>query len=752
MGFALADIFVNIGANDKTGPALARLKSSVSNLHKSLQALGAYAQKALIGIAAAGTYAAKAFGDAEESENNLKAALQATGQEVTNNLSHMTAYAQSMQTLTGINKEQIMSLQEQATNLGVTADQMDDVTKAAVGLGTALFHGDIEEGLQAINKAKSGNFRELERKLPQLKNPNLTNEQKWDVVMKISTQGWDEAQAKTKTFYGQLGQLSASLKTAAEGFGSILAPQLAKVSAFLQGVTIWLQKLTPEQKAQVVKWMEIAAAIAALIAFGPAIVTFVGTIASAFVTMATTVGAAIAFLVTEPIGWLLAGLAGLAIGFAYLAGSGDSATSRIIDGFMKIVEFLDHMLGSWEGFKQGALVIWDALKYEMLAIWLGLEAKMESMWANMVEGFKAAWYLMAGAVADWATQVWGVIRGLGESISHYWDKMIDYIATKMASIWIKHQARKDVDEQYGGKKIGDKEINQMAAGEQMAANKDLWYQAKQNVSTQHPDLTGRGKQDAEGDEFRKLSQDFSAKAKARLASQYKGRELSDDELAALEQKEVDARLASQQQMQDTIGRQKQREYEENLAGIDQQIAAQRKSIQDWRDKGLVGAVDQNQAAQQKIKAEQDANQKELEAKKAALKKEYDDYLKNTPKLSDKVKDAYDKIKKSLGLDGFDFGKAIQDQKDKAAGIVGKGGPGPMAHNAPAGKDVTFTGIEDVMKRNLAAALLGKAASDPIKIAAQQLAAQKAANAALKAIKDNLHNLPAALASLMNVFL
>jgi hypothetical protein len=121
-------------------------------------------------------------------------------------------------------------------------------------------------------------------------------------------------------------------------------------------------------------------------------------------------------------------------------------------------------------------------------------------------------------------------------------------------------------------------------------------------------------------------------------------------------------------------------------------------------------------------------------------------------LSDKVKDAYESIKKSLGLDGFDFAKAIQDQKDKAAGLVGKGGPGAIQHNAGQGDKVSFTGIEDVMKRNLAAALLGKASADPVKIANQQLAAQKAAAATLKAIEKGIGALPGALAPLMGIFL
>jgi len=471
VGFSIADAFVDIGA--KTGgfdSGMSRVKSSVSQLGSGFSALSGAATKVFGLLAAGATYIAKAFGDAEKAESALHAALSANGMEVEQNMKKYDAFAESLQRITTYSKDAIKQGLAYAANLGVTADDMEEVTKAGIGMST-LFGGDIQEGIKAVTEAQDGNFRMLERghgKLSEDLKRAHSDQERLNIVMAYGNKGMEEAQAQTNTFYGQLSQLHNTVMETAETFGAIFVPQLQKVSTFLQNLAMYLQHLTPEMKQQIIHWAEVGAAIAAVIAFGPAIATFVGTCVAGFVAIAGAVfslGAALIALVTSPIAIVIAGLATLVTAFAYAIGGGNTFVERTVSGFVKIVEFLDKMLGSWHGFTAGLVTLWHQLEYYWDSTWLSIKSAATTVWEFLKSEFPNVVYGWGGALAEFAVKAWGIMKQLANVFKQVWDDIVNYVADKIAEISIKTQATKDVRDKYEGKTLDAKQARGLASGE-----------------------------------------------------------------------------------------------------------------------------------------------------------------------------------------------------------------------------------------------------------------------------------------------
>src|ERR1700744_3965029 len=97
-------------------------------------------------------------------------------------------------------------------------------------------------------------------------------------------------------------------------------------------------------------------------------------------TAVVALGSMLIGLVSSPFVLVVAGVAGIVTAFAYLLGSGNTTVSRLIDGFMKMVEFLDHALGSWHGFTAALVTLWDQLSYYWEVVWNDIKSISSTVW------------------------------------------------------------------------------------------------------------------------------------------------------------------------------------------------------------------------------------------------------------------------------------------------------------------------------------------------------------------------------------
>lgn len=351
----LAELFAVIKADSRQFDlALSNVKRSLENVKGHFDKLSGYAKYMFAGLAAGAVFATKSIMDQEQADIALKSALSATGQEVDGNLARLKAYAATLQTVTVFSDDAIQKNMALALNMGVTADQMESVTQAAIGLANSFFGGNLEAGFEAVAKAMAGDFMMLQRTIPALRALE-TNQEKFNLVLQKGAEGFKQAQENSNSLSGNLKKLWNSIGEVGEAFGAVLAPQIGKAVAWLSAASRYLQALSPEMTAQIVSWLKWAAAIAAVVAFGPSVASFVstcvgmiGSLAKAAVVLAVNLVSLLVSL--GPVGLAIAVVGALAaaaaIGMAYLAGSGESATARIIDGFKSAAGFVWQVVNS----------------------------------------------------------------------------------------------------------------------------------------------------------------------------------------------------------------------------------------------------------------------------------------------------------------------------------------------------------------------------------------------------------------------
>lgn len=397
MGFSLASAFVTIGADDKqVKKALSEVKKGVEGLRPAFDGLQRLAKGFLGLLTGLAAYAGKQWADEETAQNNLRSALRATGQEVDGNADRLIKFANHLQDITVYGNDAIESQIAFATNLGVTADQMEDVIKLGIGLGKAFFGGDANAGIEAAAKASQGNFKALAKMIPAIKDAG-SQQAALNYVMRAGRAGFEQAQSDVTTFKGAMSQLSNSAGDAAKGFGAVFLPYLGKAAQMLRGVADRLANLSDVQRKSILQWTGYAAAVAGAVVLGPKVASFAVGVVKAFAGVAKILAGVSRMLVAvavSPFGAVVAGLAGVATGFAYLVGAGDSAGAAVVDGFHRMWDAIKFVFENsatmgeaWRNFlgEAGFFIAeaWENAKGKMKNVWIELRDFMYGLWDDI---------------------------------------------------------------------------------------------------------------------------------------------------------------------------------------------------------------------------------------------------------------------------------------------------------------------------------------------------------------------------------
>jgi hypothetical protein len=194
----------------------------------------------------------------ERAEMALAAALRNTDGQYRENLKSMKAFAAELQKQTIYGDELILSQMAYGRNLGIVTHQLEDATVAAVGLA-AKYRLDLSAAMMLVGRASQGQTQMLTR-YGIILSETLTDQEKFNELLRIGADAFTLAQAETETAGGRLQQMVnrwgdvkeviagkggvidafEDLMDVIEDYGPRVVPILVQVtSAMLKLVEVW---------------------------------------------------------------------------------------------------------------------------------------------------------------------------------------------------------------------------------------------------------------------------------------------------------------------------------------------------------------------------------------------------------------------------------------------------------------------------------------------------------------------------------
>jgi len=271
MALDLATAVVSITGNDAPlrgaiSGAKAATDRGVAAMQARLRKLGATFARVgrrmtamvTLPILAGAALAIKAYMGQEDAENSLAAALQNRGAAVAKLMPQFKAFAALMQKQTIFGDELVISQMAYAANLGVTTDELEGATKAAIGLA-AKYRIDLQTAMMLVGRAALGQTQMLTRYGIVLEE-SLSPQEKFNALLVIGAKSFKLAQAETKTASGRLKQAKNEFGDAAEKLGKSLIPAMIVLTDKVTALSRWFSGLSKSGKKTVVVLGAIAAA------------------------------------------------------------------------------------------------------------------------------------------------------------------------------------------------------------------------------------------------------------------------------------------------------------------------------------------------------------------------------------------------------------------------------------------------------------------------------------------------------------
>ena len=163
--------------------------------------------------------ATKAAGVQEAAELKLAKAIQITGESAVQSLPDLRAYASSLQDLTGVGDEAILSSQALLVSIGkLSGDTLKQATLASLDLAAAI-GVDQRTAFDLVSKAASGYTGTLSR-YGIIIDQSLPESEKFaEVLATINKQFGGQAAAQLKTFEGRLAEFQGRIGDLKEAVG-----------------------------------------------------------------------------------------------------------------------------------------------------------------------------------------------------------------------------------------------------------------------------------------------------------------------------------------------------------------------------------------------------------------------------------------------------------------------------------------------------------------------------------------------------
>jgi hypothetical protein len=213
--------------------------SAFDGITKSLKGLAAgyIGIQGVMKVIAFGKEATQAFLAQDEAVNKLSASLVAAGLDAEKITPHFEKLANEMQNQTRYGNELIISQMAYAKNLGITADNLEVATRAAIGLAAKL-RVDLSTAMGLVAKASQGNTTMLSRYNIVI-DQSLSKQEKFNEVLRLGGESFGLAEKDAQSYAGQLDQLKNKHGDQLKIIGRELIPmQIAWNEVMLAGVKL----------------------------------------------------------------------------------------------------------------------------------------------------------------------------------------------------------------------------------------------------------------------------------------------------------------------------------------------------------------------------------------------------------------------------------------------------------------------------------------------------------------------------------
>lgn len=215
------DIIIN--GKNRSNEAFRKAEGNIARLNDRLRTAAA-AIAGFVGARAITRFATesiKLFGRQEQAVNKLRAALRLLGPEAEAQLADMQRFASGIQAVTTEGDEAVLELASLGASLGkLEGEQLKEATRAAIGLSRALGTNTVS-AMRLVARAAIGDTSQLTRYGIKL-DETLSDQEKFNQLLKIGASNFDLATAEAKTLTGQITQLSNRWGDLRENFGKAL--------------------------------------------------------------------------------------------------------------------------------------------------------------------------------------------------------------------------------------------------------------------------------------------------------------------------------------------------------------------------------------------------------------------------------------------------------------------------------------------------------------------------------------------------
>ena len=244
-----------IGGKDNAKPAMAAVEQSLQRLEAKTESL-ASSTKLLTSItgglalaygAVRGAMALlggldkinAAYDESAEAVKGLETALRLQGASVETESARLQEFASSMQSLVGAEDDATLAMMKQASMMGVATEDLDDMAKAAIGLGEAM-GTSAESGMEMMRRAQEGNFMAFQKQFPAMR-AMTSDTEKLAFVTELAAKGLEAKADASNRVAGMGERANNALGDLMESVGALLAPVRILISA---GITTLAESLS----------------------------------------------------------------------------------------------------------------------------------------------------------------------------------------------------------------------------------------------------------------------------------------------------------------------------------------------------------------------------------------------------------------------------------------------------------------------------------------------------------------------------
>jgi len=173
----------------------------------------------------------KSSNQQETATRSLSATLSTLGQATQKNIKAYSQFATEMQNLTNTGDEQVLSLLSLSTTMGIAESKRTSAVRGAIGLSKTFAAAglSLETAMKGIALAYQGDFSQLQRYIPQLRDAS-TETEKMAILQEAMAQGFRVAESEMTTGAGSLLRLKNTFGDFKEIIGDIVTGFLSPIA------------------------------------------------------------------------------------------------------------------------------------------------------------------------------------------------------------------------------------------------------------------------------------------------------------------------------------------------------------------------------------------------------------------------------------------------------------------------------------------------------------------------------------------